>query len=55
MVFHALTNVFNVLVLSYLAQPQSAGLFIALMPWAIVLILERVLGKEKFPGPALSA
>jgi membrane protease YdiL (CAAX protease family) len=54
MVFHALTNVFNVWAISYLAQPQSAGLLIALMPWAIVLILERVLGKENFPGAVKS-
>jgi membrane protease YdiL (CAAX protease family) len=51
MVFHALTNVFNVWALSFLAQPQSASLLIALMPWAIVMILERVFGKENFPGP----
>jgi membrane protease YdiL (CAAX protease family) len=52
MVFHALANVFTIWALSFLVQPQSAGLIIALMPWAIVLVLERVLGKENFPGPA---
>jgi membrane protease YdiL (CAAX protease family) len=50
-VFHALSNLFVFLLPSYLAAPQMAGLAIALMPWVVVIFLQRRLGKEQFPGP----
>ena len=36
--------------LTFLAEPQAATLLVALMPWAVVLILQKRLGKERFPG-----
>lgn len=53
-IFHALSNTFSFWLTSYLAQPQSATLFVALMPWAIVLVLGKALGKERFPGTPLN-
>ncbi len=49
-VFHALSNVFVFWLSSFLVASQSAGLAIALMPWAVVFILQKRLGKENFPG-----
>lgn len=49
-VFHALSNVFSVWLLTFLAEPQTVTLFIALMPWAVVITLQKVLGKDKFLG-----
>jgi hypothetical protein len=49
-VFHAFGNIFPVWLLSFLVAPQAAGLFIALMPWAIVVFMQKRLGKENFLG-----
>lgn len=49
-VFHAFSNGFVFWFSSYLAAPQTAVLPIALMPWAVVLILQKTLGEEHFPG-----
>lgn len=49
-VFHALSNLFNTWLPSFLSNPQALGLFPALMPWVIVLLLQRYLGKARFPG-----
>lgn len=48
-VFHALSNLFSVWLLSYLTEPQAAVLLAALMPWLLVFVLKRWLGKERFP------
>ena len=48
-IFHALSNTLSVWLTSYLAQPQSATLFVALMPWLLVVILGKILGKDQFP------
>jgi membrane protease YdiL (CAAX protease family) len=48
--FHALTNVANALAMGMVEAPQFLTLAVALMPWAIVLILRRVYGKARFPG-----
>ena len=49
-VFHALSNLFMFWLPSFLAVPQAADLAIALMPWAVVIILQKRLGKDQFPG-----
>jgi hypothetical protein len=49
-VFHALSNIFVFWLSSFLAAPQAAGLAIALMPWAIVVLMQKRLGKDNFPG-----
>ena len=50
MVFHALSNTLGVWLTSFLTEPQTATLLIALMPWAIVIFMQKKLGKENFPG-----
>ena len=49
-VFHALSNTFTSWLTSYLAEPQAVSIFMALMPWAIVVLMQKRLGKEQFPG-----
>lgn len=49
-VFHALSNIFNYWLPSYLVDPQAVGLLPALMPWVIVLFLWITLGKDRFLG-----
>lgn len=49
-VFHALSNTFTSWLISYLAEPQAVSIFMALMPWAIVVLMQKRLGKEQFPG-----
>jgi membrane protease YdiL (CAAX protease family) len=49
-VFHALSNLFNTWFPSFLSNPQAVGLLPALMPWVIVIFLQRGLGKDQFPG-----
>jgi membrane protease YdiL (CAAX protease family) len=49
-VFHALSNVFQNWFTSYLEEPQAASLFVGLMPWVVVVILQKRMGKEKFLG-----
>jgi len=49
--FHAFSNLINTVVLASIEGFNPiVNLIIALMPWAIVLVLSKVLGKEKFPG-----
>lgn len=48
--FHAFSNVLIFWMISFLAIGQSAALAVALMPWLVVLILQRWLGKANFPG-----
>ena len=49
-VFHAFSNIFVFWLSSFLITPQTAGIAIALMPWAIVVVMQKRLGKENFPG-----
>jgi membrane protease YdiL (CAAX protease family) len=49
-VFHAFSNIFVTWLSSFLVAPQAAGLAIALMPWVIVVVMQKRLGKENFPG-----
>lgn len=48
--FHALSNTFSIWLVSFLIEPQSVGLFVALMPWVVVIFLQKRLGKEQFLG-----
>jgi len=48
--FHAFSNVFIFWLTSFLAVPQAARLAIALMPWAVVVFMQKRLGKEQFIG-----
>lgn len=50
MVFHALSNTLGMWLASFLAEPQIVTLLIALMPWAIAVLMQKRLGKENFPG-----
>lgn len=49
-VFHALSNTLSMWLTSFLAEPQAVTLLIALMPWAVVIVMQKRLGKENFPG-----
>lgn len=49
-VFHALSNTFGLL-LAVEGQP-FLSLLMAAMPWVVVFVLEKVYGKDRFPGPA---
>lgn len=46
--FHALTNVFPAVLLG--GGNTTLALMQALMPWVVVIILERAIGKTRFPG-----
>ena len=48
--FHALSNLFGFWLLSFLAAPQMATLAVGLMPGAVVIFLQKRLGKDRFPG-----
>ena len=49
--FHALVNVMNTVVLTSIEGFNPlVTIIIALMPWAVVIVMKKVLGKEKFPG-----
>jgi uncharacterized protein len=48
--FHAMSNLFGYWLLTFLKTPQAITVFIGLMPWVIVFILEKKLGKDQFPG-----
>lgn len=49
-VFHALSNIFNYWLPSFLVNPQAVGLLPALMPWVIILFLNKILGKDWLSG-----
>ena len=49
--FHAVVNVMiTVLLASIEGFNPLVTLIIALMPWAVVIVMKKMLGKEKFPG-----
>jgi membrane protease YdiL (CAAX protease family) len=52
-IFHAFNNAFPT-ILAIEGAPQVATLA-GLMPWVLVIYLERRLGKDQFPGPINSA
>lgn len=49
-IFHALSNLFNSWIPTFLTNPQAVGLLPAVMPWIVVFILQKKLGKDRFPG-----
>lgn len=49
-VFHAFSNIFNYWLPSFLDNPGAVGLLPALMPWVIVIFLNKILGKDRFLG-----
>ena len=49
-VFHALSNLFNTWLPSFLSNPQVVGILPAMMPWVIVIFLFKILGKDRFLG-----
>ena len=49
-VFHALSNLFSVWLLTFVSEPQAVTIIVALMPWAVVIVLQKLLGKDQFPG-----
>ena len=49
MVFHAATNVANAATFPLLGGPQFIVL-VGIMPWVLVFIMKRALGKQRFPG-----
>ena len=49
--FHAIANVaITVVIASIGGFHPMVTIIIALMPWAVVIVMKKVLGKEKFPG-----
>ena len=49
--FHAVANVMNTVVLASIEGFNPlVTIIIALMPWAVVIAMKKVLGKERFPG-----
>lgn len=52
MFFHALSNVVPEMALRTILPNPLTPLLTAVMPWVIVFVLEKQLGKERFPGPA---
>ena len=51
--FHALSNLFNGWIPTFLIDPQMVGMLPALMPWVVVILLQRKFGKDEFPGRPL--
>lgn len=49
-VFHALSNVFSYWLISFLADPKVLGVLPMLMPWMVVIFMQKRMGKEHFPG-----
>lgn len=49
-VFHALSNLFSVWLFTFLKEPQAVTVFAALMPWAVVVFMQKRFGEEQFPG-----
>ena len=49
MLIHAATNVANAVALPLLGGPQLI-VVIAIMPWVLVFVLQKALGKGQFPG-----
>jgi membrane protease YdiL (CAAX protease family) len=47
---HALQNTANAVLFALFAAQPMVTLFTAILPWVLVLILEKKLGKENFPG-----
>lgn len=53
--FHGILNFTTLIVVSFMESfDPSMSLIIALMPWAVVIVLKKIIGKEKFPGPIQS-
>jgi membrane protease YdiL (CAAX protease family) len=49
--FHTITNVANTVMFSSLEElGPLLTIVIGFMPWAVVIVMQRVLGKDKFPG-----
>jgi hypothetical protein len=46
--FHALTNTIPAILLAGISPTFS--ILMAAMPWVVVFVLEKVAGKESFPG-----
>ena len=51
-VFHGLNNLVQLTLVG--GMPPALGTAMSLVPWIIVLILERVYGKDAFPGTAIA-
>ena len=51
--FNALNNLFGIWPGSFLVEPQAVSLWIGLMPWAVVIFLQKKLRKDKFPVMAI--
>lgn len=52
--FHAFGNLFYTWALSFVVDQQAIGLLIKLMPWLAVFVLQRTLGKQRFPGQTVN-
>jgi hypothetical protein len=49
--FHAITNVANTVAFSAMGEFNPlVTIAVGLMPWAAVIVMKKVLGKDKFPG-----
>ncbi len=49
--FHTITNVANTVAFSAMGEFNPlVAIGVGFMPWAVVIVMQRVLGKDKFPG-----
>jgi membrane protease YdiL (CAAX protease family) len=47
--FHALSNLMPLVFVT--GMGMTVNLLLALTPWLVVFVLERIIGKDRFPGP----
>ncbi len=49
--FHTITNVANTVAFSAMGEFNLlVAIVVGLMPWAVIIVMKKVLGKDKFPG-----
>ncbi|MFC1955797.1 hypothetical protein ACFLWZ_04625 [Chloroflexota bacterium] len=54
--FHAVSNTANTVVFASLGGiPPLVPIIIGLTPWAVVIVMKKALGKDKFPGSITTA
>ncbi len=53
--FHTLTNVTNTMMFASVENLHPlAAIAVGFMPWVVVIVMQRVIGKDKFPGKMVS-
>jgi len=55
MLFHAITNVVNTVMFASIENLDPlVPIVVGFMPWLVVIVMKRVIGKDKFPGNVVS-